>query len=87
MKLLKIQKGVLRKAPRNKCFHYINNFNTNIEKNEGNNSNSNTNTNSNSNTKPYKSFKELREELYKKKGIKYWSNPVEKGIKNDIDLL
>jgi len=40
------------------------------------------------NSKNYKSFKELKEEFYKKKGIKkYWSKPVEKGIKNDIDLL
>jgi hypothetical protein len=40
------------------------------------------------NSKTYKSFKELKEEFYKKKGIKkYWSKPIEKGIKNDIDLL
>ena len=40
------------------------------------------------NSKNYKSFKELKKEFYKKKGIKkYWQKPVEKGIKNDIDLL
>ena len=45
-------------------------------------------SNNNSDSKKYKSFKELKEEFYKKKGIKkYWDNPVEKGIKNDIDLL
>jgi hypothetical protein len=42
----------------------------------------------NDNTKTTKSFTELKEEFYKKKGvIKYWSKPVERGIKNDIDLL
>jgi hypothetical protein len=40
------------------------------------------------NSKTYNSFKELKEEFYKKKRIKkYWSKPVEKGIKNDIELL
>jgi hypothetical protein len=45
-------------------------------------------SNDNSDSKKYKSFTELKEEFYKKKGIKkYWNKPVEKGIKNDIDLL
>ncbi len=59
-----------------------NNFNTKIKKE------SETETETNNNSKQYNSFKELKEEFYKKKGIKkYFEKPVEKGIKNDIDLL
>jgi hypothetical protein len=62
------------------CFHYTNNINNKTENEKK--------QEPNDDSKTPKSFKELKEEFYKKKGIKkYWSKPVEKGIKIDIDLL
>jgi hypothetical protein len=82
LKFPKLPKRQLRKAPRNRCFYYTNNINNKTENEKEKKSELDDNT------KNVKSFTELKEAFYKKKGIKkYWSKPVQKGIKNDIDLL
>jgi len=83
-----VQKRQLRKAPRNRCFYYTNNINNKIENEKENEKEKEAKKEADDKSKTYKSFTELKEAFYKKKGVKkYWSKPVEKGIKNDIDLL
>jgi hypothetical protein len=66
-----------------KCFHYSGGF----DSKESSNSEPITSPETETKQKP-KTFVELKELFIKKKGIKkYWSAPVVKGIKNDIDLL